>query len=170
MEKKSNNKYKNMFNTIKKFKDELDAETSFDSVTKKIIFEKYVESCFLGGKGKTITNIDEDQNENEFNSKIKASTFASLLNMSKVDSHTEMVLFATYYLVIVQGKENITVNEIEEEYRQAYRKPSTNTSVYVGRNIKAGFMMKSGKKDGSNGYTITHEGINKIKEEIENVK
>ena len=161
--------YDKIFEKIKEFKQELSKQSFINENEKNIVFEKFLESIF------NIRTVSENKSPDLFDisgkkEKLGVSTFASLINRINIKSHTDIVLLATFYLVIHRNYESVTVKEILEQYKLSKRKPSTNTSVYISSNLKNGHMMLADKKDSNNAYTITHEGIQYVEEMLKNEK
>ena len=163
------NDYGVIFDKVKQFKKDLDAEGGFNEYEKKILFEKYSEQVIAGHEGAVIKESAlVGIPSSSVISKCGASTFASLKAKAKVTVHKDIVLLATYYLIIEQNYESITVKDIKEEYKKAYLKPSANPSVDIRDLVKLGLMMPIGKKAGIGTFSITQAGMDRVTEVLNN--
>lgn len=81
-------------------------------------------------------------------------------------SHTERALSVAYYLESYRGKENFTVGNIEDGYRECRVKPASNMSDVLGRMEDRDWLLR----DGTNGQTqlwrLTATALETVEEEI----
>jgi hypothetical protein len=163
---------KEIIRLISEFKHELDSFKEFSPQEKEIILGRYTESVMNKEAipKKYLAEIPEEPKQNP-SFAISNDTFAGLVTKAKISQHNDYVLFAVYHLVIQKNMESVTVKEIEEEYKKARIKPSSNTTVYVTNLTKAGssLLMQVDKKEGVNAFTITRNGIVYVEEVLKNV-
>ena len=159
---------KKFIEKMKEFKKELESETDFSPREKEILFEN-VAKLHLSGeslprkKEKEIKTSSSRSSENQ----TEFDSFTSLINKTKISQHNDYVLGAVYYLMVVEGYENVNVKNIIEEYKKAYLK-QTNIGVYLVNLTKKGLLMSAGKKEGVGVFAITREGIKYMEEILKN--
>jgi hypothetical protein len=155
---------KSNLKTIEAFKALLDAETKLEPEYKKVVFEKYVSQVLsttpetnaqpaTKAKG-SLTGVFGDVH------------FAELIKRAGVKKHPDIVLLATYDLMINKGMESVTTAEITAQYKSALLKPSTNTSADIRSVRSKGYMMPGELKDGKASFKITMSGIQYVEEMI----
>jgi len=84
----------------------------------------------------------------------------------KVNPRTgvDRVLAAGYYLEIFLGMENFTSAEIRDTiHKEAKTQPPKNPNDLINSNIKKGYMMSAGDKDGKMAFVLTSDGEDTIK-------
>ncbi len=80
----------------------------------------------------------------------------------------DRTLAAGYYLEIFQGVDNFTSTEIRDTIRkEAKTPPPKNTNDAINKNIKKGFMMSAGDKDGKMAFVLTSDGEDAVKEMLQ---
>jgi len=94
--------------------------------------------------------------------------FAELVRKTKFKQHTDLVLLAAYYLVLVKGLKSFTITEIVSEYSGAMLKTSSNTHANINVNRRKGYIMESGKKENKMAFMITMSGIDHIENILKN--
>lgn len=79
-------------------------------------------------------------------------------------SHRKKVLVIGYYLEEYGGYEKFTPSDVEEYYRKAKVKPSSNTSEYFKRCAKKAWMMESEHETEGNqkNWVLTQTGEDKV--------
>ena len=88
----------------------------------------------------------------------------------KINARTavDRVLAAGYYLEIINGMENFTASEIRDTIqKKAKTQPPKNPSDLINNNIKKGYMMSAGDKDGKMAFVLTSDGEEFIKASLE---
>lgn len=88
----------------------------------------------------------------------------------KVNARTavDRVLAAGYYLEVLCGMENFTSAEIRDTIqKKAKTQPPKNPSDLINSNIKKGYMMSAGDKDGKMAFVLTSDGEELIKASFE---
>ena len=88
----------------------------------------------------------------------------------KVNPRTDIdrTLAAGYYLEIFQGMDNFTSAEMRDTIRkQAKTPPPKNPSDAINKNIKKGFIMSAGDKDGKMAFVLTSDGEEAVNEMLQ---
>lgn len=169
----SDNQYKEYFKTIKEFKNQLDSEKDIADEDKKIIKKIFIENLFRSDF-KRIVDVpfsSESLGEKKESLALEGEqTFAGLVNKTKFNQHPDLVLLAVYYLIKSKSYSSVTVAEIDELYKSAYLKKSSNTRMFVNVNLKKGYLMEGESKEGKNTCTITRDGIIYVEEVLKNGK
>lgn len=88
----------------------------------------------------------------------KTMSVAQFFNQVSPKTDVDRGLAAAYYLEKLENCDKFTTAEIRDTIRQAKEKPPTNPSDVIARNIKKGFMMPAGDKDGKPAYVLTNDG------------
>jgi hypothetical protein len=71
----------------------------------------------------------------------------------------DLTLAAAYYLEEIKKYESFNAAEIRDTIQKdAKKRPPKNTSDAVNKNIKKGFMMSAGDKDGKMAFVLTTDG------------
>jgi len=151
--------YEKYFEEIRKFKQELDLQEEFSTREKEIILEVWM----LKDPSKNPTTIPQPTATTEIvqEETVKENfpdSFASLINRAKTNQHSDYIILAVYHLAIQKSYENVSVKDINDEYKKAYIKP-TNTNVYLANHSRKGLLMPTEKKEGKAAFTITRDGI-----------
>src|SRR6185503_9752186 len=94
----------------------------------------------------------------------KFQTFAELVRLTKFKQHPDLILLATYYMIIIKRTDSVTTLDIEQEYSSAMLKASTNTNANINVNRGKGFMMEGEKREGKKTFKITMSGVEYIEE------
>lgn len=78
----------------------------------------------------------------------------------KISPKTDLdrVLAAGYFIEKFKNQDNFTSSEIKETIREAKTPPPPNTSDSINKNIKKGYIMPSGDKDGKMAFVLTSDG------------
>lgn len=78
----------------------------------------------------------------------------------KISPKTDLdrVLAAGYYLEKFKNQDNFTASEISGAVRGAKIPPPRNTNDSINKNIKKGYMMPSGDKEGKMAFILTSDG------------
>ncbi len=84
----------------------------------------------------------------------------------KVSPKTDLdrVLAAGYFLEKFKNQDSFTSSEVKEVIREAKTPPPPNTSDSINKNIKKGYMMPSGDKEGKMAFVLTSDGEETITE------
>jgi hypothetical protein len=84
----------------------------------------------------------------------------------KISSKTDIdrVLAAGYFLEKFKNQDSFTASEISETVRGAKIPPPSNTNDSINKNIKKGYMMPSGDKEGKRAFVLTSDGEDTIAE------
>lgn len=151
---------------IEKFKEALHNREKLDKHEKDIIFEKYIDKILsniplVGTTTKTSEGVKI---------LLKDVPFAELVRKAKVKQHPDIVLLATYDLMVNKGNQSATTAEILNQYSEALIKPSTNTSADIRVNRSKGYMMTAEQKEGKMGFKITMSGIEYIEGVLKNAE
>ena len=88
----------------------------------------------------------------------KGTSVAQFFRSLSLKTDVDRVLAAGYYLEKNKNVDNFTTAEVAQTIRDAKRTPPTNVSDCIARNIKKGFIMGSGDKDGTPAYVLTTDG------------
>ena len=84
----------------------------------------------------------------------------------KVSPKTDLdrVLAAGYFLEKFKNQDSFTASEITDTVRGAKIPPPRNTSDSINKNIKKGYIMPSGDKEGKMAFVLTSDGEETIDE------
>jgi len=76
----------------------------------------------------------------------------------EVITGTDKTLVLGYYLEKFEQLDSFNVDDIERAFREAKEPVPGNINEAVNKNIRKGFMMASGEKDGKNSWILTNSG------------
>ena len=76
----------------------------------------------------------------------------------EVITGTDKTLVLGYYLEKFEQLESFNVDDIDRAFREAREPVPGNINEAVNKNIRKGFMMSSGEKDGKNAWILTNSG------------
>lgn len=79
-------------------------------------------------------------------------------------THVERVVTIGYYFEIQQGRENFTVEDIEEGYRTCKIQKPANPSDALANAEKRGWLMRDGKDEHYQLWMLTREGEQYVEE------
>ena len=153
----------NMLKKIEDFKEILKKKEKLNEEEKRIIFEKYV-SLILSGQ-KLIMKPNKLELTNQ---PFKNASFVEIVRKTRIKQHPDIILLATYDLIVNKGYESVTTSEILDQYKQALIKPSSNTSADIRRNRGKGYIMSSENKEGKMAFKITISGIDYVEDLLKN--
>lgn len=94
----------------------------------------------------------------------KGTSIAQFFRKISPKTDVDRVLVAAYYLEKFRNQDNFTATEIKDTIRGAKIPPPGNPSESVNKNIKKGFIMPSGDKDGKMAFVLTSDGEDTIDE------
>ena len=83
-------------------------------------------------------------------------------------SHTERSLSIAYFLEAYRDKEQFTVNDIEEGYRECRVQVADNMSDVLGRMEDQDWLLRDGKEGQTQLWRLSAPGQGKIEEEVSN--
>jgi len=76
----------------------------------------------------------------------------------------DRVLVSAYYLEKFRELQSATSSEIKELIREAKSPPPTNTSDAINQNIRKGFLMTGGDREGKMVFVVTSDGESRVDE------
>jgi hypothetical protein len=84
----------------------------------------------------------------------------------KISPKTDIdrVLAAGFFLEKFKNQDGFTASEISDTVRGAKIPPPSNTNDSINKNIKKGYMMPSGDKEGKMAFVLTSDGEETIVE------
>lgn len=88
----------------------------------------------------------------------KKQSIKEFIISKKPKDETAMTLAIGYFLEKFEDKETFNVRDLEDGFRRAKEKVPGNINDKVNKNIAAGHMMDSPKKDGLKSWTLTNSG------------
>jgi hypothetical protein len=88
----------------------------------------------------------------------KPTSLAQVFKKVSVKSDIERVLIAGHYLENSEESQSFTAADVREAIRNAKVRPPTNPSDAIAKNIKKGFMMSAGDKEGRMAFVLTTDG------------
>ena len=98
----------------------------------------------------------------------KQISAAQFFKKVKARSAVDRVLAAGYYLEVLCNMESFTASEIRDTIqKKAKTQPPTNPSDLINNNIKKGYMMSAGDKDGKMAFVLTSDGEEFIKSSLD---
>lgn len=93
----------------------------------------------------------------------KEISTAQFFKKVKPQTDIDRVLAAGYYLETYRNMDNFTAGEIRETIRnEAKTQPPGNTNNLINANIKKGYMMSAGDKEGKKAFVLTSDGEDAI--------
>jgi hypothetical protein len=96
----------------------------------------------------------------------KQTSVAQFFRKVAPKTDIDRVLIAGYFLEHFRNTEKFTAAEVRDTIREAKIPPPSNPSDAVAKNIKKGFMMPAGDKDGKLSYVLTSDGEENVKESL----
>lgn len=108
-----------------------------------------------------------EQRLNEGGSTDDAGDIREFVESFDPSSHTERSLAIAYYLETYRERENFTVNDIEEGYRECRVQAAGNLSDVLGRMEDNNWLLRDGKENRKQLWRLTANGLDKLEEEIE---
>jgi len=100
-------------------------------------------------------------------SSAKKLSVAQLFTRLKPKTDVDRTLVAGYFLESTGGAENFTAAETRDTIKKAKRTPPKNPSDAVAKNIRKGFMMSAGDKEGRMAFVLTSDGEEQVREWLE---
>jgi hypothetical protein len=94
----------------------------------------------------------------------KAMSTAQFFRKTSPKTDVDRVLAAGYFLEKFKNQDSFSASEIWNVVRGAKISPPHNTNDAINRNIKKGYMMPSGDKDGKMAFVLTTDGEDVITE------
>jgi len=94
----------------------------------------------------------------------KGISVAQFFRKTSPKTDVDRVLSAGYFLEKVRNQDNFTASEISDTVRGAKIPPPRNTNDAINKNIKKGYMMSSGDKEGKMAFVLTSDGEDTIAE------
>ena len=91
-------------------------------------------------------------------------SIAQFFKKTSARSDIDRVLAAGYFLEKFKNQDNFTASEISDTIREAKIPPPRNTHDVINKNIKKGFIMPYGDKDGKMAFVLTSDGEETITE------
>jgi predicted metal-dependent hydrolase len=88
----------------------------------------------------------------------KALSQAQFFKKLALTTDIDRALAAAYYLEKQQGQANFTAAEIRETIRAAKITPPKNPSDAIAKNVRKGFIMFAGDKEGKRAFVLTTDG------------
>ena len=107
-----------------------------------------------------------DQPPTGSTSKSKKMSIAQFFKRVEPKTDVDRALAAGYFLETFSGEENFTAAEVRETIQSAKISPPKNPSDAVAKNIKKGFLMAAGDKEGKKAYVLTTDGEDAIKQSL----
>lgn len=93
----------------------------------------------------------------------KKKSVAQFFKQITLKTDVDRALAAGFYLEQINNEENFTAAEIAETIRASKTPPPKNPNDAVNKNIKKGYMMAAGDKDGKMAFVLTTDGEEAIK-------
>lgn len=139
---------------------EIEVTGPSDFVEKKIaeFLEKQSSGFKIAGSGK-ISIPKTNETQQIFDLKMSVAQF---FKKTSAKSDIDRVLAAGYFLEKFKNQDNFTASEISGTIRDAKIRPPSNTHDVINKNIKKGYMMPSGDKEGKMAFVLTSDGEESI--------
>lgn len=96
----------------------------------------------------------------------KSTSIAQLMKRITPKTDVDRVLIAGYYLEHYNDAEKFNGADIKATLKSAKVPPPKNTSDVINKNIKKGYLMPAGDKDGKMGYVLTSDGEQAIEDSM----
>ena len=90
----------------------------------------------------------------------------ALVEQFDPSTHVERAVVIGYHLETHQGRENFTIEDIEEGYRTCKMQKPSNTSDVLANAEQRGWAMRDGKEDHYQLWVVTREGEQIVEEVI----
>lgn len=88
----------------------------------------------------------------------KGMSMAQFFKKVAPKSDVDRVLAAGYFLEKFKNEEKFTAAEVSRTIRDAKTRPPINPNASVNKNIKKGYVMAAGDKDGKMAFVLTTDG------------
>ena len=96
----------------------------------------------------------------------KATSVAQFFRNVGARTDIDRVLAAGYFMETYKEQESFTAAEVRETIRAAKISPPGNPSDAIAKNIKKGYMMGAGDKDGKKAFVLTTDGEDAIRDAL----
>ncbi len=97
----------------------------------------------------------------------KAMAVAQFFKKVGPKTDVNRALAAGYYMERYKNEESFTAAEVYETIRAAKISPPGNPSDTIAKNVKKGYMMAAGEKDGKRAFVLTTDGEDAIAESLD---
>lgn len=97
----------------------------------------------------------------------KPMSLPQFFRKAGVRTDVDRTLLAGYYLEVYKSSESFTAAEVKDIIRNARVNPPRNTNECINANIRKGFMMSAGNKDGIRAFVLTSDGEDAVKEMLQ---
>jgi len=98
----------------------------------------------------------------------KTLSLAQFFRKANPRTDYDKALAAGYYLEFFRKMENFTSAEIRDAIqKEAKTQPPVNPSDATSKNIKKGYMMSAGDKDGKRAFVLTSDGEDAVREMLQ---
>ena len=97
-------------------------------------------------------------------SKSKPQSPSQFFKSINPKTDNDRVLTAAYFLEKFRNVQSATSTEIRELIKDAKRPPPNNTSEAINQNIRKGFLMTGGDREGRTAYVLTSDGETLVEE------
>ncbi|MEI9475541.1 MAG: hypothetical protein WCO26_03065 [Deltaproteobacteria bacterium] len=94
----------------------------------------------------------------------KGMSVAQFFKKLSLKTDLDRVLAAGYFLEKFKNQDSFTASEVKDTIRGAKISPPINPSESISRNIKKGYIMPSGDKEGKMAFVLTSDGEETITE------
>jgi len=143
---------------------EIEVTGPSDFVEKKIaeFLEKLQQTPVVPSTGPTKAGIPSTREAAQ--TLAKGTSVAQFFKKISPKTDLDRVLAAGYFLEKFKNQDSFTASEISNTVREAKITPPSNTHDSINKNIKKGYMMPSGDKEGKMAFVLTSDGEETIAE------
>jgi hypothetical protein len=143
---------------------EIEVTGPSDFVEKKIA--EFVEKQKLGAASSSPSSTNDSTSSGIEPAQTLAKGMSVAQFFKKVSLKTDLdrVLAAGYFLEKFKNQDSFSSSEVKDTIRGARTPPPRNTSDSINKNIKKGYIMPSGDKDGKMAFVLTSDGEEMIAE------
>ena len=130
-------------------------------------FEKRLEKRF----GSRIKALEEKISDGAVakNVKKRPESLNEFLNRKNLESGVDKTICIVYFLEVRRNSEGVTSKDIVDGFKEARYTVPSNTSDYLAKCAKKGFIQECGKRDSKKVWTLTNTGIKHV-EDLEKEK
>ena len=101
---------------------------------------------------------------------VKRVSIREFLNSKKPRTGVDKTLAICYYLEKYENIVPFNKNDVEEAFKRAKEKTPANINDAIYKNIKKGFIMEVGKKEGLKAYQLTRSGEEYVENDFKHAK
>ncbi len=94
----------------------------------------------------------------------KKTSIKEFIIEKRISTDTDKAVVICSYLEKFAGLESLNIDNIGNGFREAKEPVPKNLNETVNKNVKKGYLMESGEKDGKKAWTLTNSGERFVEE------